>query len=302
MAPTPTTTAASRPALAVGLLRLLRPRQWSKNVLVFAAPGAAGVLTEADSLGATLVALLAFCLAASGTYCLNDASDVEADRLHSTKRNRPVASGIVPVRLAQLLGVVLVASGVLVGFATGSWKLPALTAGYVVLTTSYTLVLKRIAVLDIATVAAGFVVRALAGAVATEVPISDWFLVVASFGSLFMVAGKRSAELDHGGDVAGQRAVLSQYSTQFLVYVRAVSSGVVLLAYTLFALEKADVGGGFVWFELSIVPFTLAILRYALRLDQGGGGAPEDIVLGDRVLQALGLVWSVVFALGVYRS
>lgn len=296
------TTATSPSGTGGGLLRLARPRQWSKNVLVFAAPGAAGVLTEADGLGAALIAFLAFCLAASGTYYLNDANDVEADRRHPTKRHRPVASGAVSVGLARMLGVALVVAGVLVGFATGSWELPAVTAGYVTFTTAYTQGLKHVAVLDIATVAAGFVIRALAGAAATGVDVSDWFLVVASFGSLFMVAGKRSAELADGGDVVGQRAVLSQYSPQFLIYVRSVASGVTLLAYTLFALERAEAGGAFVWFELSIVPFVLAILRYALRLDQGDGGAPEDIVLGDRILQVLGLVWLVTFAIGVYLS
>ncbi|HVL03174.1 MAG TPA: decaprenyl-phosphate phosphoribosyltransferase [Acidimicrobiales bacterium] len=293
---------ASPPGTTAGLLRLARPRQWSKNVLVFAAPGAAGVLTEADGLAASLVAFVAFCLAASGTYYLNDANDVEADRCHPTKCHRPVASGAVPVGLARVLGVALVAAGILVGFATGSWELPAVTAGYVALTTAYTQWLKHVAVLDIATVAAGFVIRALAGAAATGVDVSDWFLVVASFGSLFMVAGKRSAELAEGGDVVGQRAVLGQYSPQFLVYVRSVASGVTLLAYTLFALERAQAGDVFVWFELSIIPFVLAILRYALRLDQGDGGAPEDIVLGDRILQVLGLVWVVTFAVGVYGS
>lgn len=288
------------PTRAGAVLRLLRPRQWIKNVLVFAAPGAGGVLTQADELAGTLVAFVAFCLAASGTYCLNDASDADADRRHPRKRSRPVASGAVSVTLARVLGVALVLAGVGIGFATGSWELPAVTAGYVGLTTTYTLWLKHIAVLDLAAVAAGFVIRALAGAAATGVDVSDWFLIVASFGSLFMVAGKRSAELAHGGDVVGQRAVLGAYSAEFLTYVRSLSSGVAVLAYTLFALERAEGAGGFVWFELSIIPFVLAIIRYALRLDQGGGGAPEDVVLGDRTLQVLGLVWVTTFALGVY--
>lgn len=295
-------TAGVRPSFILGVLRLLRPRQWAKNVLVFAAPGAAGVLTEFEELAGAMVAFVAFCLAASGTYCLNDASDVDADRRHARKRQRPVASGVVPVSVARLLGGLLVVAGVLVGFATGSWELPAVTAGYVALTTGYTLWLKHIAVLDIATVAAGFVVRALAGAAATGVEVSDWFLIVASFGSLFMVAGKRSAELGDQGDVVGQRAVLAHYSPQFLTYVRAVASGVTVLAYTLFAFEKAEAGTSFVWFELSILPFVLAILRYALRLDQGGGGAPEDIVFGDRTLQVLGLVWVATFAFAVYQA
>ena len=115
-----------------------------------------------------------------------------------------------------------------------------------------------------------------------------------------MVAGKRSAELGLG-DAAGHRATLAKYSPDYLTYVRSVSSGVAMLAYTLFAFEKADLSHGeFPWFQLSIIPFVLAILRYALRLDAGEGGAPEDIVLGDRMLQVLGVVWAVMFTSGVY--
>lgn len=300
-------TTAGRPAVtpppdATGaVLRLLRPRQWVKNLLVFAAPGAAGVLTDGPELVDALIAFVAFCLAASGTYSLNDASDVEADRAHPTKRHRPVASGAVAVPLARALGIGLVAAGIAVGFATGSWHLPAVTAGYVALTTSYTLWLKHIAVVDLAAVAAGFVIRTLAGAAATGVEVSDWFLIVASFGSLFMVAGKRSAELDGEGG-SSTRAVLSQYPPQFLTYVRSLSSAVAVTAYCLWAFEEAGLGGEFPWFELSIVPFVLAILRYGLRLDQGEGGAPEEVVLGDRTLQVLAVVWAVTFGIGVYAT
>ena len=298
-------TTAGRPAVSApppssgAVLRLLRPRQWVKNLLVAAAPGAAGVLSQRAELLDTAIAFVAFCLAASGTYCLNDAADVDADRSHPTKRNRPVASGAVAVPVAQALGAGLIVAGIAVGFATGSWELPAVTAGYVALTTSYTLWLKHVAVVDIAAVAAGFVIRTLAGAAATSVEVSDWFLIVASFGSLFMVAGKRSAELDgEGGAVT--RAVLSQYPPQFLVYVRSLSSAVAVTAYCLWAFEEADAVEAFPWFELSIVPFVLAILRYGLRLDQGEGGAPEEVVLGDRALQVLAVIWAITFGLGVY--
>jgi decaprenyl-phosphate phosphoribosyltransferase len=291
------------PSLVGGLVRLARPKQWSKNVLVFAAPGAAGVLLEFPSLWRVVVAVAAFCLAASGTYYLNDAADVDADRLHPKKRFRPVAAGVVPVTLARVAGVGLIVAGVGIGFLTGRWELPAVVALYVVMTTSYTVWLKHVAVVDIVTVAAGFVLRAVAGAAATGVEVSEWFLIVASFGSLFMVAGKRSAELEGGGDVAGQRSVLALYPPQFLMYVRSVASGVAVLAYCLWAFEEAAAttsGGGFPWFELSILPFVMAILRYALRLAAGEGGAPEEIVLGDRTLQVIGLVWAVTFAIGVY--
>jgi decaprenyl-phosphate phosphoribosyltransferase len=289
-------------SLAGGLLRLARPKQWVKNVLVFAAPGAAGVLDNPADLAATCVAFVAFCLAASGTYYLNDAADVEADRHHPVKRHRPVASGAVPVGLARVLGVALVAAGVLVGFATGSWHLPAVVLGYVALTTSYTVWLKHIAVVDLAAVAAGFVIRALAGAAATDVEVSDWFLIVACFGSLFMVAGKRSAELAESVGSVSTRAVLGEYSASFLAHVRTLASGVTTVGYVLWAFERARGGGEFPWYELSIIPFVLALLRYALQIDRGAGGAPEEVVLGDRLLQVLGVIWVVVFGLGVYTG
>lgn len=284
------------------LVRLLRPKQWIKNVLVLSAPGAAGVLTDPGDLARTLVAVVAFCLAASGTYALNDAHDVAADRRHPTKRFRPVASGAVSVATARLLGVTLVLAAVTVGATTGRWQLPATVAAYVALTTAYTLALKHIAVVDIAAVAGGFVLRAVAGAAATGVEVSEWFLIVASFGSLFMVAGKRSAEIDAGGDVAGQRAVLASYPPQFLLYVRSVASGVAVLAYCLWAFEEAGASQAGLWFQLSIIPFVLAVLRYGLRLSAGEGGAPEDVVLGDRTLQVLGALWAVLFAAGVHAS
>ena len=293
---------AARGSLAGGLLRLARPKQWVKNVLVFAAPGAAGVLQHADDLAATVLAFVAFCLAASGTYYLNDAADAEADRHHPTKRFRPVASGLVPVTLARVAGVGLIVAAVLLGFATGSWELPAVVAGYVALTTSYTIWLKHIAVVDLAAVAAGFVIRAVAGAAATGVDVSDWFLIVACFGSLFMVSGKRSAELAESVGSVSTRAVLGEYSASFLAQVRTVACAVTTVAYVLWAFERAEGGGDFPWYELSILPFVLALLRYALRLDRGAGGAPEDVVLGDRTLQVIGVVWVVTFGIGVYTG
>ena len=292
----------ARGSLVAGLLRLARPKQWVKNVLVFAAPGAAGVLDNPGDLAATLVAFAAFCLAASGTYYLNDAADVEADRHHPTKRFRPVASGAVPVAVARVAGVGLIVAAIALSFVTGSWHLPAVVAGYVALTTTYTIWLKHIAVVDLAAVAAGFVIRAVAGAAATDVEVSDWFLIVACFGSLFMVAGKRSAELEESVGSVSTRAVLGEYSAGFLVQVRMLACGVTTVAYVLWAFERAGGGGEFPWYELSILPFVLALLRYALRLDRGAGGAPEEVVLGDRTLQVIGLVWIITFGLGVYTG
>jgi len=296
-------TPTSAPSLLGGLLRLARPKQWVKNVLVFAAPGAAGVLDERAAFVDTLLAFGCFCLVAAGTYCLNDARDVESDRLHPTKRHRPVAAGVVSVGLATALGIGLLVAGVGLGLAV-RWPLAATVAGYAVLTTSYSAWLKHIAVVDVVVVAAGFVLRAIGGAAATDVPVSDWFFIVTSFGSLFMVSGKRGAEAaEVGDDAASIRPSLGAYTPAYVAYLRSVSSSAVLVAYCLWAFEKAAESGSDVpWYQLSIVPFAVGILRYALVLDEGRGSAPEEVVLADRALQVIGLVWVAVFAVGVYTA
>jgi decaprenyl-phosphate phosphoribosyltransferase len=282
------------------LVRLARPRQWIKNGLVLAAPAAAGVLDQGHYLGRALIVLVSFCLAASGTYCLNDAADADADRTHPTKRFRPVAAGEVSVGQARTLGIVLLLLGVGLGLATGSWEASAITALYVTLTTAYTLWLKHVPVVDIAMVTAFFVIRAVAGVVGTDVPVSDWYLIVASFGALFIVAGKRTTEL-RLEDAVGHRFALAGYTPGFLQFVRSVASGVALLAYCLWAFEKADLTDTSIpWFQLSIVPFVLVILRYALILETEDRRGPEEIVLEDRQLQVLLVVWAAVFACGVY--
>jgi decaprenyl-phosphate phosphoribosyltransferase len=301
--PAPVSPTRGVAPLLRGLLRTARPRQWIKNVLVFAAPGAAGVLDEAGAIAQAMAAFAVFCLASSGTYYLNDALDVEHDRLHLVKKTRPVAAGVVPVTLAKLVGALLLASGVLAAFLLDGWRLALVIGIYVALQPIYSIWLKNVPVLDLAAVASGFVLRAIAGAVAVDVPVSKWFLIVTSFGSLFMVAGKRHAEhIDLGDERVSHRATLGEYSVSYLRYVRSVSSGVALAAYCLWAFEKSEAASAPLWFELSIVPFALAILRYALLLDTGKGGAPEEVVLQDRLIQVLGLVWVMTFAVGVHAA
>ena len=293
--------AASPESLARGLLRTARPRQWVKNILVFAAPGAAGVLTDGEPVVKAMAAFALFCLAASGAYFLNDAFDVVADRNHPTKRWRPVPVGSVGVGVAKAVGAALLVVSVAGAFLLAGWPLTAVLGAYVVLQPLYSLWLKHLVIVDIAAVASGFLLRAVAGGVAVDVPISSWFLIVAGFGSLFMVAGKRHAErLDLGDDRGDHRTTLEVYSGDFLRYVRSVSSSVAIAAYCLWAFEKAEVAGAPLWFELSIVPFVLGVLRYGLLLETGRGGAPEELVLSDRSLQVMGAAWLACFAAGVY--
>jgi decaprenyl-phosphate phosphoribosyltransferase len=293
----------ARPArsLPVALLVAARPKQWVKNLLVFVAPAAAGVLDHRAQLGAAMVAFVAFCAASSGTYLLNDVADVEADRRHPVKRFRPIAAGEVGVSLARVVGATLLVASMLVAVSV-DLQLLAVVAGYVALTTCYSTWLKHVPVLDMAAVAAGFLLRAAAGAAATDVPISSWFYIVATAGSFFVVAAKRLAELRGGGaDAADTRAILAHYSVTYLGYLLAVSSGIAIMGYCLWSFEQAALHAeGAAWLQLSAIPFVLGLLRYALLVDAGGGGEPEEIVLGDRLLQVIGVCWAAVFLVGIY--
>jgi decaprenyl-phosphate phosphoribosyltransferase len=282
------------------LFKQARPKQWVKNLLVFAAPGAGGVLDHGPHLWRAALTFLAFCLASSGTYFWNDLLDVHHDRKHPTKQHRPIASGAIPTRLAWTIGTVGLAAGIGLA-AVARWQTALVLAGYVLLTTAYSTVLKHIAVVDLVAVAAGFVLRAVAGAVATDVAMSKWFSLTISFASLFIVSGKRYAELRDLGDDAQTRATLTDYSLGFLRIVLSVSCGAALVTYCIWAFDTNELAAtSWPYYEMSIVPMGTALLRYTLILEQGHGAAPEDIFAHDRVLQVLGLLWIVIFGLGVY--
>ena len=295
---------ASPRQVAAGLLRIARPKQWIKNVLVFAAPGAAGVLTHGGALWRAIAAFGIFCLAASGTYFVNDTLDAEADRHHPVKRMRPVAAGVVSPALALACAGVLMTLSVGLGYWLAGHRLAIVMALYLAISTAYSMRLKHEAVLDLAGLSSGFILRAIAGGVATGVVLSDWFVIVASFGSLLIAAGKRSAEHLHLGDSrALHRPVLAEYPPTFLRFVRLLAAAVTVTAYCLWAFERSTtVGSGHhpIWFELSILPVVLAVLHLELRFDRGRGGAPEELALQDHMLQALGVLWVVLFAVGIY--
>ena len=293
--------ARSEARRAIQLLRLTRPRQWAKNLLVLSAPAAAGVLHEPE-VAAAIVAFLAFTLASAGAYCLNDVHDASVDRLHPGKRSRPVAAGAVSIRSALLLGILLCLSGVAFAALAGDPGLAAIVTGYVALATSYTFVLKRFAFVDIFAIAAGFVLRMVAGAMAVSVPVSAWFLIVGSFGALLMVSGKRFGEqVRLGKDALLFRRSLAAYSRSYLLSLRTVFVTGTVLAYSLWAFEKGSLaGGGFPFFEVSIVPFMAGVFRYGMIVEQGRAIEPEEVVLRDGGLQIAGALWLALVMLGVY--
>lgn len=290
-----------------GMIKALRPRQWIKNVLVIAAPAAAGsqTLTDSSVLFSVAVAFVAFCMAASSVYLINDALDVEADRAHPTKRFRPIAAGVLPVGLAYAMAAVLIIAALGISVAFAHPALAIVVAVYIVLQLMYCFGLKHQPVLDIAFVSSGFLLRAVAGGAAAEVAISQWFLLVMAFGSLFMAAGKRYAELSlHLETGAKIRKALESYTPTYLRFVWTLSATVLVLCYALWAYDRgsdpSQSSGAAVWLQISIVPFTIAVLRYAVDVDAAQAGEPEDIALGDRVLQVLAALWVLTVVVGVY--
>lgn len=295
-----------------GMIKALRPKQWVKNVLVIAAPLAAGneIMDSGRSIGTLtvdiLVAFVAFCLAASSIYLINDARDVEADRAHPTKRFRPIAAGVLPVSMAYIMAVALIVGSIAVSWiASEGPGLAIVVAVYIALQLGYCFGLKHQPVIDIVLVSSGFMLRAMAGGVAANINLSQWFLLVAAFGSLFMAAGKRYAELLLAERTGKKiRKSLQGYTATYLRFVWTLAATAVVLSYALWGFEMGRAPGtsstSAIWYEISMVPFTVAILRFAADVDRGDAGSPDEIALKDRPLQALAVLWLLSIAIAVY--
>lgn len=284
----------------MALVRGMRPRQWVKNLLVFAAPLAAGTLLEYDVLAPTVAAFVCFCVASGAVYLVNDCLDRDADRLHPRKRLRPVAAGLVSRTTASA-----VAAGLALISLVGAWftstDFAILLGSYLLLQLGYAMWLKHEPVIDLVIVASGFLLRALAGGVAVGLPISQWFLLVSGFGSLFIVAGKRFSEIRSLGPSAGTRRSLIRYTESYLRFVWSLAASATVLSYSLWAFAE-NVPGGVPWHTISIAPFIVGVLRYAVDIDAAKAAEPEDIVWGDRVLQVVGVAWLVVVCVGVLNA
>jgi decaprenyl-phosphate phosphoribosyltransferase len=288
--------------LLSGLLRTARPRQWVKNVLVVAAPAAAGELFAPHVLPRLALVFVLFTACAAAVYLVNDARDAEADRAHPVKRHRPVAAGQVPVPVAYAVGGAL---GVLAP-VVAAWLCPpavaALLTAYLAMQLAYCVSLKHVLVVDLAVVTTGFLMRAMIGGLALGIPLSRWFLITTGFGALFMVSAKRYSEaVQMAGKAGATRALLTEYTTGYLRFVWQLAAGVAVLGYCLWAMEEGGVPHTSVlpWRQLSMVAFVLAVLRYAVFADRGTAGEPEDVVLRDRALALIGVVWVAMYALAV---
>jgi decaprenyl-phosphate phosphoribosyltransferase len=280
------------------LVRALRPRQWPKNLLVGAAPMAGGALGRPLVLATSLVAFAVFTAAAAGGYLLNDVCDVDADRMHPEKRLRPVAAGTLTSALAIRWGVGLIVLALGAAALTDDELFP-LVATYSVLTFAYGYGLKRMAGLEVLVVASGFVLRPLAGAAATDVRPSVWFLAVCCLAAVAIATGKRLVELVRlGPGATTHRAALGHYSTVVLGRVQVAAVAGLTGAYLGWALSRPP-GPVRLLSLLSLVPLVATFARVVVVNRRGEGGAPEELLLRDRPLQLAAAAWFVLFAAGL---
>jgi len=287
-----------------GIIRSLRPEQWLKNGFVLAPIVFSGLVGDPDAWLRTVLAVAAFCAASSAVYLVNDVIDRDADRSHPIKKSRPIASGEVSVATAMTVAVVLIAAAIAISVWLGGW-FPAVLISYVVLVLLYSALLKRAVFLDVLVVAAGFVLRVVGGAVAIDVPVSHWILVVAYLLALYLALGKRRSELVLlGGEAGNHRVVLGHYTLPMVDQAISVVLGATVLAYALYTVAPdtiAKVGSEGL---LATVPIVLyGLFRYLYLLHRHElGGSPTRALLTDRPLLVCVVVWLAVAAAVINAS
>jgi 4-hydroxybenzoate polyprenyltransferase len=287
-------------ASARALLVAMRPRQWTKNGLIFVALAFTLNLQDPVLLLRTIAAFVFFCALSSAGYLLNDVVDVEADRAHPTKRQRPIAAGQISIPLALSAGLLLAVFG-LVGSFLLAPLLGALALAYMALTAFYSITLKHLVLLDIFAIAAGFVLRAAAGAVAIDVPISPWLYTATLLGALLIALGKRRTELQTlGVEAVGHRRNLESYSIEFIDQLILVISSAALMTYALYTFSAENLPHNHSMM-LTIPVVLYGLFRYLFLVRHGDiGSAPEDLLFKDRPLLIAVAVWGLLAVVILY--
>jgi len=295
--------AEERPSTAtrlIAIVRSLRPKQWTKNLLVFAGLVFTYNLLNPGMLGRVLLAFVAFCMLSSAGYVWNDLRDVAADRLHPTKRRRPIAAGQVPPWLAATLALALGAGGLLLALWLGT-SFMLVASLYVLLTASYSIWLKHLVLIDVFGISAGFVLRAVGGAVVIGVPVSPWLYVCTVLVSLFLGLGKRRNELEVlEGGAAGHRKNLEQYSLELVDQLILIVASVTIMAYSLYTFSAENLPRDHsMMLTIPLVVYGLFRYLYLVRVKRQGG-APEDLLLTDPGMLGTAVAWVLVSVIVLY--
>lgn len=302
-APMPQLLGGSSRSLGVSLLTSLRPGQWTKNLLVFAGLVFSMNLFDPRMVARSLEAFVVFCALSAVVYLANDVVDRETDRRHPTKCQRPIASGALPVPLAIAAAGLIGSAAVVAAFALGQ-RFALVALGYLALQGLYSGSFKHIVIIDVLTIAIGFVLRAVAGAIVLDVAISQWLLVCTILLALFIALAKRRHELVVLADGAtSHRPILGEYSAYLLDQMIAVVTASTLIAYIFYTISpETEQKFGTSWLGLTI-PFPIyGIFRYLYLVHQReGGGSPAELLLNDRPLLACVTLWVVAVVLILYR-
>ena len=279
----------------------MRPKQWVKNIVIFAALIFDRQLTKVTSLLPTLAGFFLFCFITGAVYIINDLADLEADRKHPKKRFRPLAAGVLPVRVAQAASIILL----LLAFPLAYWlsrEFAAVAAVYFLLNLAYSKWLKHIPLIDVLSIAAGFVLRVIAGVVLIEVErFSPWLYVVTTLGALYLGFGKRRAELALlAGDANAHRRVLNGYTLPFLDQLITIVSSTTIIAYSLYTFSAPNLPPNHTM--MLTIPFVIyGIFRYLYLVQvEHKGGAPEDLAFTDHPLQLVILLWGLAVLIIFY--
>jgi len=295
-------TSGRRP-LALSLILSLRPGQWTKNLIVFAGLVFSLKLFEPDAILTSIEAFVIFCALSGVVYLINDVMDRDSDRRHPTKSRRPIAAGDLPVSVAVAAAAVIGGLALTASFMLG-WRFGAVAAGYVALQALYSGPLKHVVIIDVLSIAIGFVLRAIAGAVVLNVVISHWLFVCTILLALFMALAKRRHELVLlADDATSHRPILGEYSAYLLDQMIAVVTASTLIAYIFYTISpETEQKFGTSWLGLTI-PFPLyGIFRYLYLVHQReGGGSPADLLLNDRPLLVCVALWGLAVVLIIYR-
>ena len=294
--------ASDRRSLALNLLISLRPGQWTKNLLVFAALVFAEKLFDVKAIALSVAAFVIFCALSGVVYLINDIADRHSDREHPLKRRRPIASGAVPVPIAAAAAAIIGVAALAAAFAFG-WSLGAVAAGYVALQALYSGPLKHIVIIDVLALSIGFVLRAAAGAVAIDVRISHWLFVCTILLAMFLALAKRRHELVLlAAGAASHRPILGEYSPYLLDQMIGVMTASTLIAYIFYTIspETAEKFGTDL-LGLTI-PFPLyGIFRYLYLVHRReGGGSPAELLINDRPLLACVMLWVAAVVVIIY--
>lgn len=286
----------------MNLFLSLRPRQWTKNLLIFAGLVFARRLLDPGAVRAASVAFVIFCALSAAVYLINDVVDRETDREHPLKRKRPIAAGLVSVPVALTTAILLIGVALAGALVLGRLFL-LVAASYLALNLLYSTALKHIVILDVLTIATGFVLRAAAGAIAIDVKLSQWLFVCTILLALFIALAKRRHELVLlAGGAREHRPILDEYSPYLLDQLIGITAGSSLIAYILYTISQENTERfGTPWLDLTI-PFPIyGIFRYLYLIHRrDGGGNPADLLLSDYPLLACVASWILVVVLIIY--